>query len=208
MSRCSERYPGSWLEWYAWCLRTGRGDRRAAARLVEAQLDAGRTPTSDDLHQVSILLLLEGKPEVARRLLGPEFEKGRNTMDGVFLALACDQEGDGEARDAALKAVAEDPKASGPKTAKIMGVLFQWLSHGDQSPLDIRAIEELSRGADPSRSVNTAACLGLFLDRHGKPEDARPYLEQADSDVAVPWIRFLAREALRSRGAKLKPLRG
>ena len=207
VARTSQRYGSNWLDWFFWCQRTGRGDARSAAELIESQVEAGRRFASwEEGLQVAMVYLLDGQPDVAKRLLEDSFEEKHDTTTGVWLAWACDVAGDAKARDVAMKAVATDPKPSGPKTARVVAVLAEWLAKGEKSPLDLKRIDAILAEIDPKGRPNTAATVGLFLDRHGKPNDAAQYLKQADTDQCHPWFRFAVRNARRARGVELAPI--
>ncbi len=207
ISRTAERYASQWLDWYAWCLRTGHGDRRAAARLVESQLAQGRPLRSaDERVPVAVVLLNDNQAEQARKILAPTFNQNHDTVFGTLLALACDLEGNTEARDAVMKQVAEEPNPSGPVTAQLLGILGSWLAKGEESPLDLDRIEKLLSEGNPDRRPNTAVIVGLFLNRHGKTDAALAYLKEGDDDRTYLWFRFLARNALQDRGITLDPI--
>jgi tetratricopeptide (TPR) repeat protein len=198
--RLSERYTNSWLHWVYWCKRTGHGDARAASELVEAHLAAGRVPSTEELLQVAIVLILDGKPAEARTLLAPRFEAIGDTTDGSVLALACELAGDTAGRDAALKAVGESKKPTGPKTAKLMGKIGDWLAKGDPDALDMEAIKADINDLGPQGWPATCAILAPFLDRHGKQEAAHEYLNLANSDQCYSWLRLITLDAIRAKG--------
>jgi len=207
VARTSERYAPNWLDWSAWCQRTGHGDARAAAQLVADQLAQGRPVDAvKERFPVAVALLAGGQPKPARELLEPFYRRSHDTADGALLALACDQDADAKARDAVMKEVADDPKPSGPATARLIGALGTWLAKGDKSPPDLARIAALFDEVEPARRANSAVLVGLFLDRHGEHDAALPYLKQSDTDKAYVWLRYLARGALRARGESLDPI--
>jgi tetratricopeptide (TPR) repeat protein len=207
ISRTSQRYSISWLDWFSWCQRTGRGDARSAAKLVEAQVDAGRQPSSgEEARRVALVYLLDGQPDVAKRLLEDVYKEMHDTVTGVWLAWACDVAGDAKARDAALKAVADDKKPAGPKTARVVGVLADWMAKGEKTTPALKRIDAILAEIDPEALPNTAAAVGLFVDHHGKHNDAERYLKQADTKTCHLWLRYLVRSARRARGVALDPI--
>jgi hypothetical protein len=154
--------------------------------------------SAEERREVAFVYLLDGRPEVARKFLEDGFEKAHDTVSGVWLVWACDLVGDFKARNATMKVIATG-KAS-PKTARIIGVLREWLTKGEKSSLDMKqldaALDEISAATRP----NSAGIVGLLLDRHGKRDDALRYLKLADTAAANPWFRFPVRDALRARG--------
>jgi len=206
VARTTARYSSSWLGWYLWCKRTGRGDLRAATDLVKSQLAGARRPSSEDEEgEIALFCLLEGRPAATRRTLERRLARKRETIEGILLALACDKLGDTPARDAAIKAVAEDAKPTGPKTAATMAALVDWIAKGKPEPFDPARIEAIIAGIEPEHRPNSWAVVGLILDRVGTPEDALPYLKRADAPACYHWIRYLVRDALRVRGVEPAP---
>ncbi len=204
MARTSQRYGSTWLDWFSWCQRTGRGDARSAAKLVESQVQAGRRfASSTEGSQVAFVYLLDGQPVEARRHLEDLFEEKHDTAKGFWLAWACDLAGDAKARDATLMVITTDPNPSAPKTALVSGVLAEWLAKEEKSSLDLKRIDAILEQIKPETRPNTTAMVGLFLDRHGKPDEAARYLKQADTDRCYLWYRFLVRSARRARGVEL-----
>ena len=155
---------------------------------------------------VAFVYMLDGQPDVAKRLLEDVFEDRPDTTVGVWLAWACDLAGDAKARDATMKAVATNPNPGGPKTARVVGVLAEWLAKGEKSPLDLKRIDAMLEEFKPQARPITAVIVGLLLDRHGKPDEAARYLKQADTDPCYLWYRFLVRNARRARGVELTPI--
>jgi tetratricopeptide (TPR) repeat protein len=199
VSASTRRYSKSWLDWIYWCKRTGRGDAKAAAGVVRAQLAAGRTPSTDEeAVKVAIVLILDGRPKEAKDLLENLVRAPHDTATQSLLILACDRHGDTAARDSVMRAVADDPKASGPKSAQVIGILAEWLKTGEGSPLDVGAIDAVL--GDKRQTANSCVFIGDLLDRHGKADAARAYLDAANTPDCYPWFRLLAMDSLRARG--------
>ena len=214
-----------WKTAELWVARTSQALRLQLARLVRLVPADGpgrcpvrgradripgrggpRSSAPEEGLQVAFVYLLDGQPDVAKRLLEDLFEDKPDTTTGVWLAWACDLAGDAKARDAKLKAVATDPKPSGPKTARVVRVLADWLAKGEKSPLDLKQIDAILAEIDPKGRPNTAATVGLFLDHHGKRDEAANYLNQADTEHCYLWFRFAVRNARRARGVELAPI--
>jgi tetratricopeptide (TPR) repeat protein len=200
IAQTSERYPNRWLDWFHWCKRTGHGDARAAASLVEAQLRDGRSfSTESQIRQVAVVLILDQRPKEARKVLELFYKEKHGTMIGVLLALACDMDRAAAARDAALDSVRTEAKPALPKVARLFGVLGEWLVNGEKSMLDLRQVNEMLQGMPPANRASSAAFVGLLLDRHGKCDAAVEYLKKANVNECIPWFRLLAIDALRAK---------
>ena len=105
-------------------------------------------------------------------LLEDLFKEKHDTATGIWLAWACDLAGKSKDRDATLKVVATEPNPTAPRTARVIAVLAGWLAKGDKSPLDLKRIDAILEEIPQERRPVTAAVVGLFLDLHGKPEEA------------------------------------
>jgi tetratricopeptide (TPR) repeat protein len=202
MSRASQRFAPNWLDWFYWCQRTGRGDARAAAALVEGQVEAGRAPSADEFLPVASVYILVGRPEAARRFAEAAFKGDHEPFAGVWLLWACDLAGDRAVRDAAMKTIAAQT-ATAPRTARIIGALADWLAQGEKSSPDLKRIDALLEEIPAEYRPDSAGIVGLLLDRHGRKEEAVRYLKLADAGTAEPWFRLLVRAALRAR--KIEP---
>jgi tetratricopeptide (TPR) repeat protein len=199
VARTSQRYASNWFDWFVWCHRTGHGDARAAAALIEAQVEAGRSPASSSQQLgVALVYLLDDRPEEARKFLEEAFEKDHDTLTGVWLTWACDLAGDVKARNATMKAITAGKPAS-PRMARIVGVLADWLSKGEKTSPDLKQIDAILEEIKPERRPASAVIVGLLLDRHGKRDEALRYLKLADAAPLDPWFRFPVRAALRAR---------
>jgi tetratricopeptide (TPR) repeat protein len=200
MARTSMRYAANWLDWCYWCERTGHGDAHAAAELIFDQLAAGRKFTSDPEKQaVCILLMLADREADARPLLERQFEKTHDTLDGAILAYLLDRVGDAKAVEATLKSIAEEPKPTGPLTAKVSGILASWLASDQSQPPDFQAIDALLNKMGDLQA-NGRAFVGLILVHSSAREKAIEYLKEANVESCTPWIRLIAMHALRSQG--------
>jgi tetratricopeptide (TPR) repeat protein len=200
ISRASERYPINWLDWFYWCKRTGRGDARAAAAVVESQLKAGRPLSSDEeVDQAAVVLILDDRAKEARRILERFYKEKHGTLAGVLLALACDMDGHAAARDAALKAVRDEPRPNAPSVARLFGVLGEWLADGERSPLDLERLNQMLGSLPADIRASSCVFAGVFLDRHGEPDAALAYLKRANVKECPRWFRLIALDALRAR---------
>jgi tetratricopeptide (TPR) repeat protein len=201
ISRTSERYPISWLDWIYWCKRTGHGNAKAAAAVVVSQLEAGRSLSSDDeVEKTVVVLILDNRPKEARKILERFYKETHRTLVGVLLALACDMDGDAPARDAALKAVRDEPKPKAPGVAKLFGVVGEWLAIGEKSPLDLKQMDRMFESLPANNRASSYVFAGVFLDHHSKPDVALDYLTRANVKECPRWFRLIAIDALRARG--------
>ena len=88
---------------------------------------------------------------------------------------------------AVMKAISDDPKPTAPKTARLIGILREWLAKGEKSPLDLEPIDAILAEIAAIRRPNTEAILGVLLDRLGKGDVALTYLKHANVQECVSY---------------------
>ena len=206
--RQTQRYPNQWLVWLGWSLRTGHGHVPEAAKRVWRQWDAGRQGQDDDQDNfLAHLALATGRPDVTRaiaekHLADPSAEGGNNRL---LLATALDRLGDRKARDEAIDRLLAEPKPIGPRTVRIMTLLFDWDRHRDAQKLaDSLAKVDAILGEIPDDfRPNTEAVTGLILSMLAQPSEAVPYLKRADVDATNHNLRLVIRSLLADRNEPL-----
>ncbi len=202
VARASQRYDNQWLDWLAWCVRTGHGNLKAASDVVWAQWDATRTAGSDnDASMLASLGLILDRADMTQQVAEARVEADpKSTVDALYLALACERLGDIKARDKALERIVTEPNPSAPKTAKMIATLIQWHRHRDTAKLDLAAIDAVLLEVPPEHRPPSNTMIGLFLILFGEGDEAVRYLKASDVDGNAGNARLLARHALRSRG--------
>ncbi len=211
-----ERYPGTLVEWYTFCRRTGRGDV-ASARRRFAEV-TGPKRISDSPPAVAYYLL-EKEPANAKQLLQQLAADGDPVYD-MYLALLADQAHDASTRDKILDRVKRNGAAYAPQQpsrqtyanmAALAGVIAADLAKGGKGEIDLAAAERLSppgpfdldeaccRGDEPA--IAFPYLLGRYLDQRGKPELAVRCWEHclAQTDVMSDPHRTLAAAELLAR---------
>ena len=207
IARTAQRYPGDWLEWVGWCLRTGRGHLDLASRLVWAQYDAGRPVTSaNERFLLEHLGLILDRPDVTRALAEAQLaEDPAATVELAILAQACDRLGDAKARDEATDRLVLEPKPTAPKTAASLVTLVEWHRHREDAPLAaaLARVDAILAEIPAANRMPTDALVAQFLILLGQPDEALPYLKRADVPGSGWALRSLARKALKERGEPL-----
>lgn len=174
-----ERYDDCRTYWYAWCLRTGKGDLAAARARVDAHLKAVGPPRAQaDLFLTGLTHSEAGKPATAAVFYKMMHELYWHDLFLLVAAAEFDAGGDARQWDLALQKVT----TFGPYQP-IMAFLRTRLAAGPEAVPSKEEIETALKPL-PSGPVHDAYYLvGRFLQNRGKPELAAEYLRRATSHL-------------------------
>jgi hypothetical protein len=193
--RRSERYPNLAAQWFGWCLRTGHGDARAAARLAAPVFEAqGDRISVDDLGLYAMCSILLKEPTRALGQLRKSFPTPDHALGGLYLALLADEAGDARLRDQTWDHIgtAEVP------IVRLAALFRAATAEGGKGELDRAAVDAVLEAAAEPRRQDLAYFVGRFLELRGRTDDAIAYLTRCTSSAQTrPWIRVLAASALR-----------
>lgn len=207
MQRVSGRYASVAGAWYLWCVRTGKGDVRAARRLADDRLQAmGQLRAGQDYTLNALLLLADGRAKQAADLLA-EFKPAvaKYDLPLVLAAAIRDGLGDTAGRDRALKAIPD-----GGDHAAVAKLLLAAVAGGEKTVPTGAEIEAVLKPLTAATRLSAAYAVGEFARRRGKADVAKKYLElaavpaQAPTSVSTtpqpdPVIAVLASLALRAK---------
>lgn len=190
--RTSERYPANALDWFFWCRRTGHGDMEAAPRVAEAfGADLGEPIPARYVREAASFHVLMGRPEEARKVFYPRHFAANDRVDDFHLLLLLVGPGDASMRGSVARHVVE----VSPELAPIADV---FTAAGDGRREREAAERFRSRQQDPAFRKELAYILGRQLQHLGRPDHARPLLEEAAGSLDTYHLtRALAAVALR-----------
>jgi tetratricopeptide (TPR) repeat protein len=196
--RTSERYPSNACDWALWCLRTGRGDLKAARRLAEARVQQlGPRAGIDELTRLVMLYAGAGEHAAALALCERGLQLKRTELIAMLAVAAADAVGDRAKRDRVLG----DFTGTSPY-AKVAKAFREGLAVGEGRAPDLKAIEAALREGEAWVQEEGAYFVGCFLAARGRAEDARAYLRRcAEGQAGSAEVRALAAVRLRSLGA-------
>ena len=207
------RYPSTRLLWYFWCRRTGRGDVDAAKEVAQKLVDeySSRNPPAGQDH-VGIFHLLNGDRKRAYEAFQSEQSQSRSYWSGFHVILLADEFGETHVRDRILntfvKAGVPDPSSSTYTHAKF-AVLLHDAYHDDKQELDLKALDEVLKGAAENQRMDTAYFAARFLALHGRPDDSERYLKRCYASTEVSQLnRTLAGAELTDAGHSSDELQG
>jgi hypothetical protein len=177
--------------YYDWCLRTGKGDVRAAraAALAHVRRAKGRSDR-ETMAGVAAFYMMEGKPADALPALEKMYQATGDPWAGVHAAVLSP---DAAGRDAALDAVLTKRTPVPAETAARPQLVefAQWLKDhwaaGADKNLDLSAVEKIASKctARPADAANIYCLTAKFLQSHGRNDDATRFLRHAAAMVLV-----------------------
>ena len=189
-----------WI-WYAWCVRTGHGDRAAAVTATLKYFDTIKAPASvpEKLVEIGVLEMIEGHPDKALAAFRERMANEPAPVSALHIALLCDAANDPAGRDAVL-----DQIASGPHVTEPMGrlclLMQRTIRAGPDAIPDPAAVRRILRSAGAD-ALPGYCVVGQYLDNHGHKAEATDYFRQGISiDGETRADSILAADALRKRG--------
>jgi tetratricopeptide (TPR) repeat protein len=205
MSTTAQRYPGQEFDWFFWCCRTGRGDRKSAAQLAEQTavgLDESQLPS--DHERIGVYYLLKGDKKKAREQFRWAHERSKSPWPGMQWALLASEAGDIEERDRAIESVIREGqhyRSPDNNNFKELVELAQWMNNVWHDPEkkepDLDAVEEICKRFPGGRS-NVEFYTGCMLRDLGNKEKAEQYWQRTKDAgrrnywnvmVAAQWLR-------------------
>jgi tetratricopeptide (TPR) repeat protein len=197
--RRTERYPEqSLFTWYLLCVRTGRGDVKAARQFTDEYLQehGGLAPVAADLR--GSYQWLRGDLKGALGSFRKAYEEAPSAMICFTILELADLLGDKATVDEFRRELPKYAKEA-PKMVQVFELLPEAVKGGKTRPPDMKAIEAVLQTMPAERRPNLGLEIGLYLKAHGPAAAARPYLEACvASRVPTEWNRALAAQALRS----------
>ncbi|HKB05165.1 MAG TPA: hypothetical protein VKD90_23270 [Gemmataceae bacterium] len=172
--RVSERYAESYHVWFFWCLRSGRGDRAAAEKVVTDHLEmVGARRSVNDILVDGVRQAAAGKPGKAAEAFLSVHQKARNDALLLSAILQYDGIGDMKQRDRLL-AQLPDKSPYDPLFTLIRGKLAK----GEKEVPDEETIAATLKALAPDARSFGAYVVGRFLQKRGDTKRAAEYLRR------------------------------
>lgn len=206
--QATERYSGSFMEWFLFCKRTHRGDSAAATRLAVDFVDEAGGRLIDNAKTQAIFLFdLSDDPSrgvaLVRAMLGTESPPagtpgGRlpTWIEKMFLARFADSLDDKTLRDETWARVAN---GGHPAAAGIATLFRDAVKAGAGSKFDRKSLDHLLGSTDAVSRSFLGYFAGRFLARRGKVGDAADVLRLYSEPIpgGDDYVPLLADNALR-----------
>ena len=200
VQRISERYPNTSLyDWIFFCKRTGHGNAEAARDFVEQYYAlVGDQPGVLGQEKVGLFYWLTGSHRMALDAFRKEYD-AKTTMTSAFaLVTMADELGDTEQRDAVIDELATKHWAKAPKSIAVLKLLRDSIDRGEPAAPDLDAINRLIESSSDASQKLMNFYVGCFLQKHGKPDEARVYLERSTkASKEFDWYWLIANDVLR-----------
>ena len=203
--RITERYEGMELDWYFWCVRTGRGKTKAAEAIAEERVNRilNGNSTSDEDYLAACFLIVQDEMKEAKSMLKRSFTKSNNPFPGLFLAGLADIDKDAATRDDLLKQVIErGEEYSRQARVRVRTELMQFAKLLQKAhaggPLNLAEVDKLAESGDPGEAANVYYFTSLHLQARGEKEKSIEYLKKAaEHPFRVKLVQMLACAKLR-----------
>jgi tetratricopeptide (TPR) repeat protein len=197
---------GGWAAWYLFCKRTGHGDVEAAGALAESVLaKSADGPSVTPPTAIGYFYWLHGDPKKAVPFFRKAYDAAPAATTCTPLILIADEIGDAPARDEWIETMLTRYRKDAPNTARIFEI-FRKASKPDE--IDLQAIDRvLGRIQIPAYRGNNEFFVGIYLNNHGKLDEARRHLEQAlRSTGSHRFMRAIAADHLQRLGVDIKAI--
>jgi tetratricopeptide (TPR) repeat protein len=202
-------YSDERFDWYAFCVRTGKGDIGAARELAEGYVnDLVTRAHGDDLWPVMAFHLLEGRTGPALEVIKEMIDQKMNPFFAILGALMADELNDAETRDSLLKKAAihivDDPTVDNSQPRRefiyLAEAFARDIAEGGKGDLEFENLDQLLGKAGPNQRLASQYLVGYYLDLRGKPEQATDYLKRAMVSNPYWVIRTYPGQRLLARG--------
>ena len=196
----SERYPDtSWDRWYTVSSRTGVGDVEAARAFTDQWVSDNAQGASPDVaDRIASFYLASGQPAKALPIFRQSYASSPSMPSCAITWLTADQADDGTARDEYFTAMENRHKTNFPRMAATWRVLHQALDRDGGKSLDLEAVAKALDGAPPNILWLPELVVGMFLEKRGRPVEARQFLtKSADNPSNNGWAVAIACNTIR-----------
>jgi hypothetical protein len=199
--RQTERYPeqaDSLFRWYLFCMKTGRGDLRAAREQTEKLLQerGGLESLHPDFR--AYYAWLNGDVKGAAELFRESYRQSPSFGSCLSVMVTADRLGDLATVEEYRKPLLTKHRQEAPEIVRSIEILLDELNARKVRALDVKAVNQSLSTMSPKARPSAEIWIGLFLMGRGQAATARPFLEHCVSSRVVPeWHRALAGKELR-----------
>jgi tetratricopeptide (TPR) repeat protein len=210
----TERYNGSMMSWFKWCVRTGHGNKQSAEDFARSKYEALGTSLLDTQYRnIGHFYLLTEEPEKAFLLYQRAYEKGHDAFEGFHAALVADTLGKTAVRDQIFQQILDaKPPVAGAKPNSFQQLATQlrlMLPPKDAKQLNLAEVDKILAAAATSTAMNPSVLpyfVAVFLKNRGDLKTAQVYLIRcAHSDDWQQINHVLACQLLRQMKVTIPP---
>jgi tetratricopeptide (TPR) repeat protein len=199
--RQTERYPeqaDSLFRWYLFCMKTGRGNLKAARQYTQQLLqERGGLESLHPDFQANYAWL-NGDLKGAFELFRESYRLSPNFGSCLSVMATADRLGDRATVEEYRKLLDTKHRKEAPEIVRIVGLLLDALGTGKPGPTDLKAVNQVLETMAPLARPAAEIWIGLFLKGRGQAAAARPFFEHCVPSRVIPeWHRALAGKELR-----------
>lgn len=199
--RQSERYPAdasALLQWYMFCVKTGRGNLRAARQFTEQGI--ANLGGLENIHPAPRGYYQWMKGDL-RGALGSfqEAYVGAPSFATCLPAIAvAERLGDRATVEKYRKLLLEKHRADATQLTGVLDLVFQAVDAAKSGPPDLKAVSQALEKTHKQVRPHAEFWTGILLDARGQAAAAKPYLERSAATSAITeWLSTIAGQALR-----------
>ncbi|MHB1555915.1 MAG: tetratricopeptide repeat protein [Isosphaeraceae bacterium] len=199
--RLSERYaadPSALLHWSLFCVKTGRGNLRAARQFAEQGIRnlGGLENLNPDLR--GYYQWIKGDLRAALGSFQEAYAQAPSFAICLPAIAVAERLGDRAAVEPYRKLLMEKHRAAATQLTGVLELVFQALDAAKSGPPDLKAANQALEKTHKQVRPHAEFWTGILLDARGQAAAAKPYLERS---VAAPgiseWHHTIAGQALR-----------
>jgi tetratricopeptide (TPR) repeat protein len=199
--RQTERYPeqaDSLFRWYLFCMKTGRGNLRAARQYTQQLLHERGGLESLHTDFQGNYAWLNGNVKAAGELFRESYRISPNFGSCLCVMTTADRLGDRATVEEYRKVLQEKHRKEAPEIVRIVELLLDALGTGKSGTPDLKAVNQVLETMAPPARPAAEIWIGLFLKGRGQSAAARPFFEHCVPSRVIPeWHRALAGKELR-----------
>ena len=176
----ASRYPSvAWDRWFNLCRKSGTGDVDAAVALASQWVAENmQGAPSDPLERITSFYLSSFELKKALPILERLYRRSPSAEACALAWLVADLLDDHAARDRYFELMATRHKTESPRTAATWRRLHDAVKRDGGGSLDLRAIADERDSSHPNRAWLNDFIIGMFLEKRGRPVEAREFLQR------------------------------
>jgi tetratricopeptide (TPR) repeat protein len=183
----SERYPSeAWDRWFTLCRKTGTGDIEAAFAFTSKWVTENeKAAAPEEVARIAAFYLSSFQLKKALPALGRWYEGSPSAGVGAIAWLVADLLDDHAARDRYFELMENLQGTDSPQMAAIWRLFREAVDRDGGGSLDLPAIAKEQENSQSGNMWLIDFIIGMFLQKHGKPVEAREFLQKVVDNPAI-----------------------
>ena len=157
-----------------------------------------QTASPDMLVRISAFYLSSGQLQKALPILRQTYQASPSTAGCAAAWLVADLLDERATRDEFCRFMETRHKADNPRFAMVWRLLREAVDRDGGGSLDLKAVASVQEQIPRRNQWITDFIIGMFLEKRGKPAEAREFLQKAlENPLASGWMVPVARDTIR-----------